>query len=125
MVAQEVVRKGLRCQVGNGRSIRIWKDKWLPNPSSYKVTFPLSTLHEDSRVVELIDSGNETWKQEVLNQVFLPHEAEKIEGIALSSSPQEDKQIWAPTSSGLFIVRSAYWIVMEEVPKGGLASASC
>lgn len=29
MAAQGVVRKGLRWQVGNGRSIRIWKDKWL------------------------------------------------------------------------------------------------
>ena len=108
----------------NGRSIQIWKDKWLPNPSSYKVTSPLSTLHEDTQVVELIDSNSGMWKHDVLNQVFLPHEVEIIGGIALSSNPQEDKQIWAPTKSGLFSVRSAYWIAMKEVPKGGTASAS-
>ncbi|XP_075670237.1 uncharacterized protein LOC142640006 [Castanea sativa] len=124
MATQDVVQKGLRWQVGNGRSIGIWKDKWLPTPFSYKVTSLLSTFHEDAQVVELIDSNSGTWKHDILNQVFLPHEAEIIDGIALSSNPQEDKQIWAPTISGLFNVRSDYWFAMEEVPKGGTASAS-
>lgn len=33
MVALEVVKKGVRWQVGNGRCIQIWNDKWLPTPS--------------------------------------------------------------------------------------------
>jgi len=73
--------------------------------------------------VELIDSNSGTWKHDVLNQVFLPHKVEIIGKISFSSNPQEDKQICAPTMSGLFSVRSAYWIAMEEVPKGGIASA--
>ena len=74
--------------------------------------------------MELIDSNSGTWKRDVLNQVFLPHEAEIIGGIALSSNPQEDKQICAPTMLSLFSVRSAYWTAMKEVPKGGTTSAS-
>ena len=36
MAAQDIVQKGRRWQVGNGRSIMIWKDKWLPSPSTYE-----------------------------------------------------------------------------------------
>ena len=93
MAAQGVVRKGLRWQVWNGKSIRIWKDKLLPTPSSFKVTSPLSTFQEEARVEELIDANSGTWKQEVLSQVFLLHEAEIIGGIALNSNVQDDKQI--------------------------------
>lgn len=55
---------------------------------------------------------------------FLPYEAEIIGGIALSSSPQKDKQIWAPTTTGLFSVRTAYWIAMGEVSNGGPTNVS-
>lgn len=62
-------------------------------PSSFKVTSPLSHLHEDARVKKLIEASSGTWKHDVLRQVFLPHEAESINGIVLSSNPQDDKQI--------------------------------
>lgn len=44
MAAQNVVRRGIRWQVGNELSIQIWKDKWLPTPSTQKVIFPPSCL---------------------------------------------------------------------------------
>ena len=30
LVAQPIIRQGMRWQVGNGQSICVWKDKWLP-----------------------------------------------------------------------------------------------
>ena len=36
----EVIRKGTRWRVGNGRTIHIWKDKWLPIPTMYKICSP-------------------------------------------------------------------------------------
>lgn len=110
--------------MGNGKSIRIWKDKWLPIPSSYKVTSPMSIFHEEARVEELIDANSGSWKQEILSQVFLPHEAEIIGGITLSSNLQNDRQIWAPIATGLFSVRSAYWVAKEEAVTGGRAGVS-
>ena len=55
MVAQALVRKGRRWQVGNGRSIMIWKDKWLPSPSTYEVVSLVNNIPEDSRAAVLID----------------------------------------------------------------------
>ena len=36
----EVIRKGTRWRVGNGRRIHIREDKWLPTPTTYKVISP-------------------------------------------------------------------------------------
>ena len=40
MAGQSIVKKGIRWQVGNGDNIRIWMDKWIPTPSTYKVVSP-------------------------------------------------------------------------------------
>ena len=36
----DVIRKGTRWRVGNGKQIHIWDDKWLPTPTTYKVITP-------------------------------------------------------------------------------------
>ena len=47
-LAQEVVNKGMRWRVGDGHSIKIWSDKWLPSPSLYKVISPKNSLEADA-----------------------------------------------------------------------------
>ena len=37
MAAQPLVRRGMWWQVGDGKMIKVWKDKWIPSPSTYKV----------------------------------------------------------------------------------------
>ena len=83
LAAQAIVWNGRRWQVGNGHSIMIWKDKWVPSPSTYKVIPPVSSLPEDSRVAALIDEVNGAWKNEVVWH-FLPYEADLICSIALN-----------------------------------------
>ena len=53
------------------------------------------------------------WKDDLVRQVFLPHEADTICGIALSSTLPPDKLVWAPTVNGQFSVRSAYKLATE------------
>lgn len=113
MAAQALVKKGKRWQVGNGHSIMIWKDKWLLSPSTYEVVSPISNMPGDSRVAALIDEEKGAWKNVLVCNVFLPHEADIICGIALSANLPVDKQVWASTTNGLFSARSAYKLAME------------
>ena len=64
-------------------------------------------------VSDLIDVEDKGWNFSLLKRVFLPFEAEIIGGIPLSTQLPKDKQIWAETSNGLFLVRSAYKIAMD------------
>ena len=40
----EVIRRGTRWRVGNGKQIHIWEDRWLPTPSTYKLSLLRSKI---------------------------------------------------------------------------------
>lgn len=124
MAAQDIVRRGLRWQVGNGKSIHIWQDSWIPFPSQYKVISLPFLLQSDARVEVLIDPETREWRMELIHRIFLPQVANLIGSIALSSQLHDDKQIWVVTTNGRFNVRSAYKLAMELSSKSGVASAS-
>jgi len=50
---------------------------------------------------------------QVLDVIFLPHEAELIKSIPLSVQLPEDKLIWAGNNNGKFSVKRAYKLAME------------
>ena len=114
MAAQSIVQQGLRWSVGNGESIRVLGDRWLPSTSTHKVVSPKLFLQEDTRVNEFIDPDVAGWKGGALDVVFLPYEAELIKSIPISLQLPEDKLIWALTSNGVFSVRSAYRLAMDQ-----------
>ncbi|XP_075654901.1 uncharacterized protein LOC142625078 [Castanea sativa] len=113
MAAQNLVREGLRCRVGNGASIRVWEDRWLPISSAHKVVPPTLFLHFDTKVNELIDTATVSWKSTIIDALFLPHEAKIVKSIPLSSQLPANKLIWTETPNGLFSVCSAYKLAVK------------
>nr|POE70028.1 putative ribonuclease h protein [Quercus suber] len=67
----------------------------------------------ESKVCEFIDTEKKCWDLDLLNQTFIPFEAEAIAGIPLSVRLPDVKQVWSETSNGFFIVRSAYKLALE------------
>ena len=114
MAAQHLVKQGIHWNVGNGEHIQVWGDKWLPSSSTFKVVSPRLFMHADLRVSELISHEPVGWKIQVIDALFLPHEADTIKGIPLSNHLPPDKLIWVATTDGLFSVRSAYRLAMES-----------
>ena len=113
MAAKDVILEGTRWNIGNGAKVRVWEDKWMPTPSSYKVVSPCMTLSNGDYVSCLIDQELHAWKADVVHRTFLPHEAQVILGIALSSLPTEDRIVWAVTPNGAFSIRSAYHVAKK------------
>ncbi|KAG6713712.1 hypothetical protein I3842_05G167400 [Carya illinoinensis] len=97
-------------RVGNGHSIRVWHDKWLPKPTTYKVQTPINRLSTDSTVVELIDIASARWKTNLKMEVFSSEEAQLICSIPISSRDVDDKLIWAKSTKGVFSVKSACFL---------------
>ncbi|XP_059460184.1 uncharacterized protein LOC132189464 [Corylus avellana] len=109
-----LVKEGLIWRIGNGASVHIWGDKWLPTPSTYCVQSPQKILAADAVVSTLIDPDAHWWKQTLLEETFSPEKVHVIQSIPISSSNQPDTQIWRGSAKGEFSVSSAYHIAKER-----------
>ncbi|KAF5449727.1 hypothetical protein F2P56_030144 [Juglans regia] len=120
----DLLKKGLVWRVGNGESIKIWGDRWIPQLSSYKIQSPIKCFTEVDMVAMLIDGEKSEWKVEVVKKVFNEVEAEIICGLPVSKTGRSNKQIWAPSKSGVFNVKSAYHFEMQMRRSGCLVEGS-
>ena len=112
--AQSIVRKGYRWQVGNGASIDIRRDKWLPSPDTFKLISPPVALPMGMTVNNLIDPHHGTLQRDLIRHTFSLDDARSIMSIPLSSRLPPDRLIWAYTSKDNFTVRSAYKIALSS-----------
>jgi hypothetical protein len=53
--AKDLIEKGMLWRVGNGETIKIWGDRWLPNFGPSRVQSPTLGMDPDTRVSFLID----------------------------------------------------------------------
>uniref|UniRef100_A0A2N9F4S3 RNase H type-1 domain-containing protein n=1 Tax=Fagus sylvatica TaxID=28930 RepID=A0A2N9F4S3_FAGSY len=65
--SKEVLQRGLRWRVGSGERIRIWKDRWLPSSSTYKVISPISGGDAEATVDKLICAESMSWNIPLLH----------------------------------------------------------
>uniref|UniRef100_A0A453MSL4 Reverse transcriptase zinc-binding domain-containing protein n=1 Tax=Aegilops tauschii subsp. strangulata TaxID=200361 RepID=A0A453MSL4_AEGTS len=108
----ELLKKGLIWRVGNGRSIRVWRDNWIPRPYSYK---PISARGRCRyHFVSDLLNDNGSWKTGLLQQYFVPVDVYEILKIRASPRLEEDTLAWGPGKFGLFSVKSAYQFGFEE-----------
>ena len=59
-------------------------DKWLPVKSSSSIVSPLALMLAETKVHTLINPDLGVWKQDMVHQLFLPHEALMILGIPIA-----------------------------------------
>ena len=117
-----VIQKGARWRIGSGNSVSIWKDKWIPPPSSGLPLSPLNLLDAAARVSSLIQHSSGTWDSHLLDQLFLPGDAALIKRIPLSLRGREDALVWSREQNGVYSVQSAYKLLVEA---GTISQQSC
>ncbi len=81
---KEVLLAGMVWRVGTGANIRIWKDCWLQGAPSATVLSPSRLLDVNATVGTLILQDSMQWNVELIDQIFLPWEAEIVKQIPLS-----------------------------------------
>ena len=75
-------------------------------------------LQAQTPVSELTDKENASLKIEVIDALFLPHEAEVIKRIPLSMHLLVDKQVWACSSNGfLRFIMPIEWLWKCQRPR--------
>ena len=110
--------------MGNGQTVRIYQDCWLPGDGSGKVISPPSLLSADARVADIIDADSGWWNLYLLERAFLPFEAQKIKSIPLCLIPQEDTLIWPKTKDGQYSVKLGYQLLCAKELSGSASGSS-
>jgi hypothetical protein len=98
--------------VGNGESIKIWEDPWLP----YGVTRrPITPRRGNilSRLADLINPLTEGWDVELIQSTFWPEDVPKILAIPVHVE-MEDVLAWHYDSKGIFSVKTAYRVFCDD-----------
>ncbi|XVF18597.1 hypothetical protein REPUB_Repub11eG0036600 [Reevesia pubescens] len=114
---RDIISIGAHWRVGDGYQLDIWRDKWLCNPPSYKVTYNEPVTPTPMRVASLIDEDTRCWKVNEVMELFEQNEAEMILTTPLSRTSCPDTLIWSSSETGMFTVRSAYYVARAWLGK--------
>jgi hypothetical protein len=91
--AKLVIDHGTIWRIGDGENVRVWKDCWIPYPTSFSVQTPINTTPAEARVSELIDQDNNVWNSTVVKDIFWEEEANLILNIPLCQLKPRDRRI--------------------------------
>ncbi|XP_056847407.1 uncharacterized protein LOC130498081 [Raphanus sativus] len=108
--ARSLVKKRLIKRVGNGQSISVWTDPWLPAPRPRSATPKNISLDLSSslKVDYFIDRTNFSRNETLLNEYFHSDDVTLIKGLAISRFGRVDTIGWAFTDSGKYTVKSGF-----------------
>ena len=104
MAAQPILQAGHCWRVGNGHSINVVKDRWLPNFPTNKALYLVQGDWGELMVAELINLELNIWKYKDIRAIFHTDEAEAVCQIPLSQRNVPDSVFWLHNSRGLFSV---------------------
>ncbi|GAA0167336.1 hypothetical protein LIER_22292 [Lithospermum erythrorhizon] len=113
---RKVLEKGIRWRVGNGWSMNICSDQWVPRETDFNV-FGVRNM-EVSSVSQLIVNGD--WDRQRVEGMF----GRVYASIPLSRRLIQDKLIWHHTWSGVYLTCSGYKCARAMKRNGDLRGVS-
>lgn len=111
-VTLTLFKQGMIWRVGNGESIDIWNDPWLPRG----ITRRVSTARRDvliNRVSDLINPNEGEWDAQLIHDTFHQDGVPIILSISVRQH-MDDVVAWHFDAKGLFSVRSAYRVSVDN-----------
>ena len=110
MATQPIIISGHCWRVGNGLSINVLKDRWIPNYPTNNILHPVHGDVNEMMFADLINPDLHIWRNGEVMATFHREEAEAICQIPLSRRDVNDAIIWLHNSKGVFTVKSAYHV---------------
>lgn len=114
----KLLKEGLIWRVGDGNSIKIWGDRWIPYPHTFSIQSPIRDSYREATVNTLIDPQTRWWNYEMIHELFLEEEAMLICNLAICPGSQPDRLVWRETKNEIFSVRSAYYLAKSMAERG-------
>ncbi|KAF7835565.1 reverse transcriptase [Senna tora] len=99
----DLLKEGLCWKVGNGYSVNVWRDRWIPSINDYKLANIPTSADSDKSVDNLIVNGS--WcLNSIINDISV-EEANAILSIPLPKTMIEYKLMWNHAKNGQYAVK--------------------
>ncbi|XP_026429496.1 uncharacterized protein LOC113325844 [Papaver somniferum] len=106
-----IVKRYYVWEIGDGKSVNILKDTWIPNmhrpPNNHFYSSNMST------VSQLIGNDSKNWNTDCLNALFDEQTVKEITNIIIPITGS-DKLRWEPSSNRNFTIKSSYNVLLNE-----------
>lgn len=114
LAAQNILKQGLGCRVGDGKTINVVSDPWLPSTDNpYVITE--CELIQNQKVSSLMIPDERRWDEDLIKDIFNQRDANIILATPLLES-NEDCWYWRREKSGNYSVKTAYILIQESKP---------
>ena len=120
--SQAIIKQGIGCRVGNGNSINILEDPWLPVETDAHVHTRNPAL-QGQFVTSLISLDSNSWDTDLVMDIFDSRDANIILSIPLNNEVN-DSWYWRREKMGNYSVKSAYLLTQEAKNENGIAANS-
>lgn len=104
---QNLLAENCRRRIGDGTTIKIWEEKWLPS-TPYTIYSTKPDEGGPERVCELFETSNFSWNASLLQEYFNEEEVAVIKYIPLASTRKPDSWVWIPHPRGIYTVKPGY-----------------
>jgi len=108
-----VINKGSCWGIGNGNSVKVWRDNWIPMNHGFKVVTTAEAQSPSKMVEDLVQQDPLRWDSDILSSHLLPIDKAGIEQIPLLNKSQSDDLMWVYYSTGIYTVKSGYRAIKE------------
>ncbi|KAL0399793.1 UNVERIFIED_CONTAM: putative mitochondrial protein [Sesamum radiatum] len=122
LVMRDLLAARSRWHIGQGRSVNIWTDCWIPRPITFQVITAPNCLSLQATVSELIREDGE-WNKEIIREVFRPEDVSAILAIPLMAGSQDCLR-WHFEKHGRYSVHSGYRLLSQGFVSDGYSYAS-
>ena len=101
-------------KVGDGRSINIWDDPWVPKEPDFRTKLKTRVAPNNLLVVEFIHHDSRQWDREKIFDLFKTRSTIRILNIHILASSKCDTLCRGLSPSSEFTVKSAYMLKMQQ-----------
>lgn len=114
MHGRTLLRKGLRKEIDNGMSLRVWIDPWCDFGGRWNPWMKNPLVDLELKVGDLLNQNTVEWNRDALEDHFFPGDVEEIVKLKVAVGC-EDFWIWKHNKSGDYSVKSRNWLATRSV----------
>ncbi|KAK2653334.1 hypothetical protein Ddye_013190 [Dipteronia dyeriana] len=111
MWGHNITSTGSRWRIGIGNSVRVYRDRWIPRPSTCKIISPISL--DENVMVDFLKTDFGGWNIDLLQDTFIADDVDQIFSIPPSNPSIGDYLLWHFEKSGEYSVRSGYQVARD------------